>query len=147
MFDDVLKRNWQNKPSDELRAEHQWQYNIKFIRRTQLVIWGTRKFEGDILQHFQDTIPELKIEKLSPFIKCIHDNLNPQGTYNPCDTCQDKALLAPTLTSYKKLMEQMEEDYESWYSEMMQDPHPRAGGMCEEDDIRWVNTIPHWEEW
>lgn len=140
--DDVVNLDWRNRPADNQRAIDHFASNLNNMIRTGLIIWGTRKYEGDLLQYFMDTIEDLVIIKQSPFIRCQceESNINPQGTYNPCPICRDLCLLAPEIHSYIEYMQKMEENYESWYAEQMQDPHPRAGGMVEEDDIYYENT-------
>lgn len=136
--DDIINLDWKNRPSDNRRAIEHWHSNLNMMIRIGLEIFGTRKFEGDPLQHLMETIEDLVIIKLSPFIQCTHENKNSQGTFDPCHVCRDLCLLAPELHSYEEYMDKMEENYESWYSEQMQDPHAKAGGMVEEDDILYI---------
>lgn len=144
-LDDVVKRNWKHKPTDNERAIEHWSSNVNYIMRAALYIYGTRKFEGDPLQHMIETIDELIVIKKSPFIACPHDNKNEDGTYDPCDICRDDALLAPELHTYDGLIKKMKENYESWYAEMMQNPHPMEGGMVDKQDLMWINRPYHSE--
>ncbi len=137
-LDDVVKRNWKHKPTDNERAKEHWSSNINYIIRSALYVYGTRKFEGDPLEHIIDSIEDCIVIKLSPFIRCPHDNMNEDGTYDPCDICRDDAMLAPELHTYDDLMKKMRENYESWYAEMMQNPHPMEGGMVDKQDCLYV---------
>jgi hypothetical protein len=134
-MDDTVKKKWHSRPTDNEKMIDHFQSNINMILRTGLEDYGTRKFEGDPLQHRMEHIKDMIVIKKSPFIRCEHNNLNNQGTYNPCNICRDDCLLAPEIHGYDALMDKMEEDYDAWYSEMMQDPHPKMGGMVEEGDI------------
>jgi hypothetical protein len=142
-LDDTIKKKWRHRPTENAKQIEHWQSNINFILRTGLEDYGTRKYEGDPMQHRMETIEDIIVIKLSPFIRCKHNLLNPNGTFDPCAECRDLALLAPEINSYDYLMNKMEEDYESWYAEMMQDPHPKKGGMVEEEDILYVPTPFH----
>ncbi len=137
-LDDVVKRNWKHKPTDNERAKEHWSSNINYIIRSALYIFGTRKFEGDPLEHIIESIDDCIVIKLSPFIRCEHDNMNEDGTYDPCEICRDKALLAPEIHNYDDLMKKMRENYESWYAEMMQNPHAMEGGMVDKQDCLYV---------
>ena len=137
-LDDTVKKKWQRKPTENEKMNEHWDSNLNFIIRTGTVDFGTRKYEGDPLQHRMDTIEDLVVITMSPFIRCPHDNINVKGTFDPCPICRDECLLAPEIHGYTGLMQKMESNYESWFSEMMQDPHPRKGGMVEEEDIVYV---------
>lgn len=138
-MDDTVKKKWHSRPTENEKMIEHFQSNINMILRTGLEDFGTRKFEGDPLQHRMEHVKDMVVIKLSPFIRCPHDNLNSQGTYDPCSICRDLALLAPEIHGHDALMDKMEEDYDAWFSEMMQDPHPREGGMVEESDIAYEN--------
>lgn len=146
VMDDIVSKNWRNKPTDNERAKDQFQSNINYIIRTAKVTFGTRKFEGDPLQYLMEVVEDIIIIIMSPFIECEHGNLNDQGTFDPCMICKDDALLAPELHSHDELMRKMEENYEAWFSEMMQNPHPRLGGMVDDSDLQWVPTRPFFTE-
>ncbi|MDH3324503.1 MAG: hypothetical protein OEL89_02600, partial [Candidatus Peregrinibacteria bacterium] len=137
-MDDTVKKKWHSRPTENEKMIEHFQSNINMILRTGLEDYGTRKFEGDPLQHRMEHIKDMVVIKKSPFIRCKHDNLNNQGTYDPCNICRDECLLAPEIHGYDALIDKMEEDYDAWYSEMMQDPHPKMGGMVEEEDIVYV---------
>lgn len=134
-LDDTVKKKWRSRPTENEKMIEHFQSNINMIIRTGLEDFGTRKYEGDPLQHRHEHIKDIVVIKRSPFIKCPHENLNSQDTYDPCSICGDLALLAPEIHGYYDLIDKMEEDYDAWYSEMMQDPHPKEGGMVEERDI------------
>jgi hypothetical protein len=144
-LDDCVKRKWRERPTENQKMIDHWQSNINFIIRSGLEIAGTRKFEGDVIEHIIDTIEDIVVIKMSPFIECPHDNLNTDGTYDACEICQDLALLAPEIHSYDSLMKKMYEDFEAWYAEMMQNPHPMEGGMVDEKDIQYTNR-PFWKD-
>jgi len=144
-LDDIVKKKWRHKPTENEKAIEHWQSNINFIIRTGLDIYGTRKFEGDPLEHIMEKIDDLILIKQSPFISCPHGNANLHGTYDPCPICRDAALLAPEIHSFDELMDKMEEDYESWMAEMMQFPSSIIGGMVEDEDIKYVRT-PRFDE-
>ena len=142
VFDDFIKKDWQRLPGTNEKAREQFQSNINFIIRIGLFAFGTRKFEGDPLQYLIETIEDIVVIKMSPFVECPHGNKNKDGTFDPCPICRDECLLAPELHTYDGLMKKMVEDYESWYSEMMQNPHPMEGGMVDKKDLGWVNERP-----
>lgn len=145
VMDDVVKKKWKSRPTDCERAKEQWNSNISLVIHPIMRADGTRKFEGDPLQHFMETIEELVIIKMSPFVECPHDNRNPDGTFDPCPICKNDCLLAPEIHSYEDLMAKKEEDYDAWNSEMMQNPHALEGGMVSPEDIHYVRR-PHWTE-
>lgn len=144
-MDDIVKRKWKNKPSELQKAIDNWKFNINYVDRKKLVIWGTRKFPGDLLEYLGSKIDNLHIEKKSPFLPCPHGNLNEYGTFDPCDICRDLCLLAPELHSYDELMKKREEDLESWYAEEMQDPRPLIGKF--KKYIAYADFRKHWTEY
>ncbi|MBD3196094.1 MAG: hypothetical protein GF317_13635 [Candidatus Lokiarchaeota archaeon] len=138
-LDDIVKKRWKHRPTDNQKAIEHWQSNINYITETGIEIYGTRKFEGDILNHMMKTIADLIVIKRSPFTSCIHNpSVNENGVYDVCHECKDKALLAPEIHSYNELMDKKEEDYDAWHSEMMQNPHRKEGGMVDPADIYYT---------
>ncbi|MFW9971325.1 MAG: hypothetical protein ACFFDF_14120 [Candidatus Odinarchaeota archaeon] len=144
-MDDIVKRKWREKPTENQKMIDHFQSNINFIIRSGLELAGTRKFEGDVLEHIITTVEDMIVIKQSPFIECPHGNLNDDGTYDPCDICKDLCLLAPEIHGYDGLIKKMYEDFEKWYAEMMQNPKTMKGGMVEEEDIIYVKRA-HWVE-
>ena len=142
-MDDIVKRKWRERPTENQKMIDHFQSNINFIIRSGMEICGTRKFEGDVLEHIIENVEDLVLIKQSPFIKCPHGNRNDDGTYDPCDICKDACLLAPEIHGYEGLMKKMYEDFEKWFAEMMQNPHPMKGGMVDEEDIIYIPK-PHW---
>jgi hypothetical protein len=146
VMDDAVNLDWQNRPSDEKRARKHWHSNLDHMNRTGLDIWGTRKYEGDLLGHFIKVIPDLVLIKISPFKQCPHQlTPNDNGVYDECSICRNDNLLAPEIHSYEEYMDKKEGNYDSWYSEQMQDPYRKEGGMVEPSDIHYVRR-PQWFE-
>lgn len=143
--DDMVNLDWRNRPTDNKRAIDHWQSSLNPMIRTGFTGWGTRKYEGDPLQHLVETIEDIILIKMSPFKQCPHENLNDDGTYDMCDECQDEILIAPEIHSYKSLRAKMFEDWEVWFAEYMQNPHPTEGGMVNESDIQYIDRPP-WQE-
>ena len=146
VMDDVVNLDWQNRPSDEKRSRQHWHSNLNHMNRIGLDIWGTRKYEGDLLGYFIKVLKDLIIIKISPFTKCPHQLIpNENGVYEECLICKDDNLLAPEIHSFNDYMDKKEENYDSWHSEQMQNPHRKEGGMVAPSDICYVNR-PHWTD-
>lgn len=143
-MDDVVKRKWRERPTENQKMIDHYQSNINYIIRAGLHLTGTCKFEGDPLSHIIKNTEDMVIIIYTPFIKCPHNNVVYNQTfevetYDICDICKDKALLAPQIHSYNELNGKMHEDWEAWYAEAMQDPKPMKGGMVDDTDLEWVN--------
>jgi hypothetical protein len=134
--DDIVNLDWQNRPADERRARQHWHSNLDHMNRSGFDIWGTCKYEGDLLGHFQNVLRKLVVIKISPFKSCSHQlETNDNGVFEECHICKDGNLLAPELHSYEEYMDKKEGDYDAWYSEQMQNPYRKEGGMLEPSDI------------
>lgn len=143
--DDVISFNWRYKPTDNQKAIDHWQSSLNPIIRTGLEVYGTRKYEGDPLQHIMETIKNIIIIKMSPYLECPHGNMNDNGTFDACEVCKNGILLAPEIHSHEELKAKMYEDWEAWYAEYMQNPHPTKGGMVDDEDIIYIDKPP-WTE-
>lgn len=67
-MDDIVKRKWEEKPSENRKAKKQWIYSLGKMKRKGLMIFGTRKFEGDLLEYLENVLPKLHIEVKTPYI-------------------------------------------------------------------------------
>ena len=143
--DDIVKRKWRERPTENEKMINHFQSNINYIIRAGFELTGTCKFEGDPIHHIISTIEDMIVIKQSPFIACEHGNRNEDGTYDPCEICRDLCLLAPEIHSYDSLIKKMYEDFEAWFAEMMQNPHPMKGGMVDEEECQYVKR-PHWTD-
>jgi hypothetical protein len=147
-MDDIVKKKWEERPSDNLKAIRQWLYSISFIRRKGLLIFGTRKFQNDPLEN---------IEKLMISKGLVTDILVPyimEGTFPEWEAVIDEdtgreLLSVPELYTWEEL-EAKKVDHEdpdidpllAWEAEMMQNPVPKSGGLAEEEDIHWTVSLP-----
>lgn len=137
--DDIVNLDWQNRPSDEKRARRHWNSNLNHMNRIGFDVWGTRKYESDLLGYFIETLSDAIVIKISPYKQCPHQpQPNQNGVYEECHICKDLNLLAPELHSYSDYMDKKEESYDAYYSEQMQDPHRKEGGMLQPSDIHYV---------
>lgn len=142
-LDDVVKRKWRERPTENEKMINHFQSNINFIIRTGFEICGTCKFEGDLINHIITNIEDIVVIIQTPFIECPHGNINEKGTYIECDICRDDCLIAPEIHSYDSLMKKKDEDIEAWWAEMMQDPHPMEGGVWSEITTQFEVETPY----
>ena len=147
-LDDIIKKKWDNKPSDNLKAKRQWNYSIYFIRRLGLLILGTRKFEGDPLEYLENALSPkgLHIETKTPYIM---DGVFPDWLPIIDEATGLEKLWVPELYTWEELEDKklMHDDpevdpYLAFQAEMMQNPLPRVGGLCEDSDIFYRKKIP-----
>jgi len=136
-MDDIVKKKWQAKPSEEKKAENQWLYSLNYIGRKRLFIFGTRKFEGDLLEFLEDRVKNLCVDVRTPY--------EMEGEFPNWKPKLDKKtgkeiLIAPELHTHEELDEKKDDDYDAFMAEEMQDPRPREGGEWTEDDIHTVMT-------
>lgn len=130
-FDDIIKKKWSEKPSEVKKAKNQWNYNLRYVRKKGLMIFGTRKFIGDPLEHLEHMIPEMYIDIKTPYVM--------EGKFPTWKPVIDKAtgreiVAVPELYSWEDLERKKvvpEEDGEdpklAFQAEMMQNPMPTAG--------------------
>ena len=151
-LDDIIKKKWENKPSDNLKAKRQWLYSISFIRRIGLVIVGTRKYQGDPLEFLEDVLTPkgLRVDIKTPYIM--------EGTFPSWEPVIDintgrELLWVPELYTWEEIeQKKIEHDdpevdaYLAFQAEMMQNPLPRYGGLCEESDIAWASSRPNFAD-
>lgn len=136
-MDDIVKKNWQAKPSEEKKAENQWLYNLNYIGRKRLFVFGTRKFEGDLLEFLEDRVKNLAVDIRTPYeMEGEFPNWKPKLDKKT----QKEILIAPELHTHEELDEKKDDDYDAFMAEEMQDPRPREGGEWTEDDIHTVLT-------
>ena len=146
-MDDIVKRKWENKPSDNRNAKRQWTFSISHIKKRGLMICGTRKFQGDLLEFLENLlIPKgLRVEVKTPYIM---EGAFPDWT--PIVGVDGfEVLWVPELYSWEEIEEAKyyneDDDIDPWLafqSEMMQDPKPKRGGLCEESDLVLVKNRP-----
>lgn len=151
-LDDIVKKKWDNKPSDNLKAKRQWNYSISFIKRLGLLILGTRKFESDPLEYLENALSPkgLHIETKTPYIM--------DGTFPdwlPVINLETglEELWVPELYTWEELEDKKlthddpeVDPYLAFQAEMMQNPLPRVGGLCEDSDIFYRKTRPHFKD-
>lgn len=142
-FDDIIKKSWSERPSDVKKAKNQWNYSISKIRRKGIMIFGTRKFDGDPLEHLEKTIKNIHIEVRTPYIM---EGSFPDWVPKVDASSGREVLWVPELYTYDELEDKKvtptEDDTDpwmAWMAEMMQDPRPMEGGMVTPDDIEYVN--------
>lgn len=140
-MDDIVKRKWENKPSENRNAKRQWNYSISHIRKKGLMICGTRKFQGDLLEYLENIlIPKgLHVEVKTPYLM---EGIFPDWKAVIGDDGFE-VMWVPELYTWEEIEEQKyyneDEDvdpYLAFMAEMMQDPRPRVGGLIEESDIQ-----------
>lgn len=134
-FDDIVKKKSSEKPSEVKKAKNQWNYNLRYIRRKGLMIFGTRKFIGDPLEHLEIMNPNMYIDIKTPYIM---EGKFP--TWKPVIDAQTgrEILSVPELYTWEEIEEKKyvpSEDGEdpllAFQAEMMQNPTPTAGKRWE----------------
>ena len=149
-MDDIVKKKWQDRPTDGVKAVNQWLWSIDYIRRKGLLIFGTRKYQGDLLESLEKfLVPKgLKIEILVPYIMTGNfPDLKPV-----IDVLTGREILSvPELYTWEELETKKttadpdDPDIDptlAWESEMMQNPMPKTGGLAEPEDIHYKKGIP-----
>lgn len=130
-FDDIIKKKWSERPSDIKKAKNQWNYSLRYIRRKGLMIFGTRKFLGDPLEHLEKMIPKMHIDIHTPYVM-----VGGFPTWEPLiDPKTEREILwVPELYSWEELeqkkivpTEDGEDPLLAWQAEMMQNPIPTSG--------------------
>ncbi len=148
MLDDISKRKWHDKPSENLKARRQWNHSVNYIRRKGLCIVGTGKYEGDILEYIEAAIPDIYIEVKTPYVM--------KGTFPDWEPIRDKngreILWVPELYEYEELevkkMTATEDGTDpliAWMAEMMQDTRPLVGGSWQEEDLVYIMRYDSWD--
>ena len=147
-MDDIIKKKWEDRPSDNLKAARQWFHSIQYIRRMGLLIFGTRKFQGDLLEVLENVlVPKgLHINILVPYIM---EGDFPDWTPMMNPITGRELLSVPELYTWEEL-ESKKIDYDdpdidpllAWQAEMMQNPMPKTGGLAEPEDIVYVPGHP-----
>jgi hypothetical protein len=130
-FDDIVKKKVESKPSEVKKVKNQWNYNLRYVRRKGLMIFGTRKYVGDPLEHLVKMIPKMYVDIKTPYMM---EGKFP--TWKPIidpDTGRE-VLLVPELYTWEEIEEKKyvptedgEDPMLAFQSEMMQDPTPTAG--------------------
>lgn len=130
-FDDIIKKKWSERPSDIKKAKNQWNFSLRYIRRKGLMIFGTRKFIGDPLEHLERMIPKMHIDIHPPYVMV--------GEFPDWEPLIDpktgrEVLWVPELYSWEDLEEKKivptedgDDPLLAWQAEMMQNPIPTAG--------------------
>jgi len=148
-MDDIVKKKWEERPSDGLKAKRQWLYSISFIRRKGLLIFGTRKYQGDPLEFLETILVDhgLHVEVKTPYIM---DGVFPNWTPLVDPLSGRELLWVPELYTWNELESKKVENedpdidpYLAWQAEMMQNPLPKSGGLAELEDIRFIESYPH----
>jgi hypothetical protein len=142
-MDDVVKKKWEDKPSDLLKAKRQWLYSLKWMRRKGIMIFGTRKFPGDLLEFFEKVIKSLTIEVKTPYIM--------EGEFPdwiPKEKDGKEILWVPELYTWEDLEDKKtaptddgSDPLAAWQAEMMQDPRPIAGKRWPSLDGNFVDML------
>lgn len=130
-FDDIIKKKWSERPSDIKKAKNQWNYSLRYIRRKGLMIFGTRKFLGDPLEHLEKMIPKMHIDIHTPYVM-VGDFPTWEPLIDP--KTGREVLLVPELYTWEQLEEKKivptedgEDPLMAWQAEMMQNPEPTSG--------------------
>jgi hypothetical protein len=148
-MDDIVKKKWENKPTDNAKAKRQWNFSINFIKRMGLLIAGTRKYQGDPLEYLEASlkIKGMKIDTKTPYMM---DGRFPDWVPIMDEVTGREKLWVPELYTWEELEDKKyyNEDpdvdpYLAFQAEMMQNPLPRVGGLCENEDLRFVQGKPH----
>lgn len=151
-LDDIIKKKWEQKPTDNVKAKRQWLYSISFIRRLGLVIVGTRKYQGDPLEFLEETLVAkgMRVDVKTPYI--MEGEFPDWEPVIDLETGREK-LWVPELYSWEEIENKKVEHedpevdpYLAFQAEMMQNPLPRSGGLCEESDLHWTNARPNFAE-
>lgn len=149
MLDDILKKKWQNKPTDLKRAEHQWLWNLRPIRKMGVSISGTRKFEGDLLEFFMRVIKDIYVDVRTPYVM--------EGTYPEWTPVIDpqtghEIMAIPELYEWEQIEEMKytpreddEDPFIAFMSEMMQNPSAIEGGAWQKDDLMYRSHYDYLE--
>jgi len=144
-FDDIIKKKWSDRPSEVKKAKNQWNYSLSKIRRKGVMIFGTRKFDGDPLEHLEKAIKNIHIEVRTPYIM--------EGDFPDWQIKLDKngkeILWVEELYTWEELDDMKvtpsednpdQDPWMAWMAEMMQDPRPMEGGMVSPGDIEYANA-------
>ena len=67
-LDDIVKKKWEDRPSDIQKAKDQWDFSINYIGHDRVFVFGTRKFLGDNLEHMEEVLDDLVIDVRTPFV-------------------------------------------------------------------------------
>lgn len=147
-MDDIIKKKWEDRPSDGLKAKRQWLHSISYIRRKGLLIFGTRKYQGDPLEFLETILVDhgMVVEVRTPYIM---DGVFPDWVPLVDPLTGRELLWVPELYTWEELESKKvtNEDpdidpYLAWQSEMMQNPLPRSGGLAELEDLKFVEKVP-----
>lgn len=149
-MDDIVKKKWQDRPTDGVKAVNQWLWSINYIRRKGLLVFGTRKYQGDLLESLEKfLVPKgLIIDILVPYIM---DGVFPDWTPIIDPVTGRQLLSVPELYTWEELetkkttVDPDDPDIDptlAWESEMMQNPMPKTGGLAEPEDIHYRKGIP-----
>lgn len=152
VMDDIIKKKWSEKPSENRKAKTQWSYTLNWIKRKGLLIVGTRKFEGDPLQFLEEAVKGLTIEVKTPY-KMI--GKFPKWSAKIDANTGREILWVPELNTWqeledKKLMptDDGTDPLLAWMAEMMQDPRPLEGGNFQKEDLVYVPDLyPYQHKW
>ena len=144
-FDDIVKKKWSEKPSEVKKAKNQWNFNLRYIRRKGLMIFGTRKFIGDPLEHLEIMNPKMHIDVLVPYIM---EGKFPTWTPVIDPLTKHEIISVPELYSWEEIEQKKfvpQEDGEdpmlAFQAEMMQNPIPSSGKRWQQ--VAFVQQLEH----
>lgn len=145
-FDDIIKKKWSEKPSEVKKAKNQWNFNLRYIRKKGLMIFGTRKFIGDPLEHLEIMIPQMYIDIMTPYVM-----KGKFPTWEPViDPLTGREIISvPELYTWEEIeqkkfapTEDGEDPMTAFQAEMMQNPMPSAGKRWP-DGPQFVKQLEH----
>lgn len=128
--DDIVDKRWQSQRAEQEKALDYWNFTLGYIGRNKLIIVGTRKFEGDLLELIlEEHEGFMHVDKRTPYkqCKCAELNLNELGIFDYCDICKEQSLLAPEIHTQEEFEKKKKKSIFAWNAEMMQNPFPKTG--------------------
>ena len=136
-LDDVVKKRWENRPTDIQRAKDQWDFSINYIGHDRVFVFGTRKFLGDPLEHLEEVLEDIVIDIRTPFVMegdfpKWHPKMGADGR---------EILIAPEIHDWVELDKKRRASKRAWMAEEMQDPQALGSKVWSK-----VNYIPMLED-
>lgn len=133
-LDDIVKKKWQDRPTDTQKAKDQWDI-LNYIGHMRVFVFGTRKYLGDPLEYLEEVLSDLVMDIKTPFVM--------EGDFphwRPKLDANDKEILiAPELHTHEELYKKRDASRRAWMAEEMQDP--MALGNIVWDHVNFINTL------
>ncbi len=135
-LDDIVKKKWQDRPSDNQKAKDQWDI-LNYIGHVRVFVFGTKKYIGDPLEYLENVLSDLVIDVKTPFVM--------EGdfpTWKPKFGDDGREILiAPELHTHEELYKKRNASKRAWMAEEMQDPMAFGSKVWDH-----VNYIPMLED-